>query len=449
MPQEQPPAPERTRSEHPTKEELYAFLLGRLDQEAAAAVLAHLVTECPACGAIMAPISQVMLHPRREPTFPSPFDGSKYDLPLGRFVAKLRRELHRRTAATRARPVPAAVLLEQLLPPRELGGEAAWEHCERLLEESWALRHEDPSGMVLLAAHAVAVAEQIDPELRGPRALADLQARAFAALGNARRVADDLWMAELDLAEARERYRRGTGDPLLLARLMELTASLYRHQRRFEESQKLLAWAYQVYERLGEPHLAGKTLLVRALSAGYDAEPEEAVALFTAALHRLDPARDPDALLACLHTLAWFHAECGRFEEAEEITWSARELYRTCGGELYDLKLVWLEGRIALGLGRPGKAERNFQKARQGFLARDLPYTAAIVALDLAALHLRRGRTGEARTVVSETIEAFDILGIHREAFMAVMLLVEALRQDCLSVGLLESAAAELQRIDR
>jgi tetratricopeptide (TPR) repeat protein len=447
MGEERPAAGEHR--EHPAREELHGFLLGRLDRAAARTVLDHLATDCPACREVLAPVAEVMFRPWREPGLPSPFDEGRYDFPLARFAAAVRREMHRRGVRATRRPAPAHELLAQLLPPRQPGREAAWRQCEALLAESWAMRHEDPGAMLVLAIQAVAVAEEIDPALRGPQALADLQTRAWAALGNARRVTNDVLTPEFDFEKARERFRRGTGDVLLLARLMDLSASLFMDRRQFAEAQKLLAWAFQVYEREGETHLAGKTLLQRALAAGYDAEPDEAVELLTAAFHRLDPARDPEALLACLHALAMAKIDCGHFEEAEDVLWSARELYQACGGRVNDLKLLALEGRIAAGLGRLAKAERNFEQARRGFLALDLPYTAGIAALDLAVVHLERGQAAAARAVVSETIEIFDILGIHREAFMAVALLAEALRQDRLSVAILKSAAAELQLAER
>lgn len=328
-------------------------------------------------------------------------------------------------------------------------GEVAWARCEALLEASWNLRHEDPEGMIFLAAMAVNDAESIDPRTRGPAALADLQARAFAELGNARRVANDPLTAEADLLRARQRADLGTEDPLLLARLMDLTGSLRVAQRRFEEALQLLAWAFALYRDAGENHLAGKVLVTRALALGYEGDSPGAVSLLSAALPLLDAARDPRAAFSCIHSLIWFEAECGNFTSAWRLLWAARKLYPAYGGPRYALKLFWLEGRVAAGQQHTGRAERCFRKAREGFLAMQLPYASALVAMDLGILLLEQGRTAEARALIEETLETFNILRIGREAAGAVILLTQAAQQDQLTVAVLRQAAAEFQKAER
>ncbi|HEX5759112.1 MAG TPA: hypothetical protein VF121_07955 [Thermoanaerobaculia bacterium] len=108
-----------------------------------------------------------------------------------------------------------------------------------------------------------------------------------------------------------------------------------------------------------------------------------------------------------------------------------------------------LEGRIAAGRGRHGRAERSFRAARDGFLAHKLFYTAAVAALDLGVLLLRRGRTAEARALVLETVDTFTFYQIEREANMALLLLTEAARQDRLTITILKSAAADLAKIQK
>ena len=87
-------------------------------------------------------------------------------------------------------------------------------------------------------------------------------------------------------------------------------------------------------------------------------------------------------------------------------------LRRSPRSSLIQVKLLWLDGRIAAGLGHPGRAERCFLEVRKAFLARKLPYTAAVAALDLAILWLERGHTAQARALVAETLETFGLLGI-------------------------------------
>ncbi len=431
---------DRQAAAHPSREDLRRFLLGTLDRASVRAVVAHLVRGCAECAT---PLAAALFPPR-------PFsDGSEYEFPIRKAFRAVHREATRRRPAPAAIPAPARELYAAMLPPLPPGGKRAWRHCETLLEESWKMRHDDPEQMLWLAVIAVAAAETIDPALRGPRALADLQARAWVALGNARRVRDDLQTAEADLLAALERSAAGTGDPLVLAEILEGLGIVYRYERRFEDARRVLGWALRLYERENRRHEAGVALMHMGLAAMYEPASQAAVDHFLAALPRLDPEREPKAIAACLHNLAWTSADCGQLEEARDLAVQSRKLFGDHPEPLNQAKLVWLDGRIAAGFGQLGRAERCFQRARDVFLARKLPYTAGVVALDLAALWLERGRTAEARALVSETVATFGVLRIEREAIMAVLLLSHAVREDRLTVAILQSAAADLQKIER
>jgi len=434
--------PEGTRSPaaHPSREDLRRFAAGTLDQAAARAVVAHLLGGCPDCAA---PLAAAHFPP------PSSSAGDEYEFPIRLALRAFHRETARRRAARATPPAPAREMLAAMLPPVPPGGERAWRHCEALLRESWSVRHDDPEQMLWLASVAVAAAETIDPATRGPRALADLQARAFAALGNARRLGDDLRAAEADLLAALERSAGGTGDPLLFAEILERMGVVYRYGRRFADARRVLGWAFRLYEMVGKTHEAGVALVHLGLAALYDPAPQEAAEHFLAALPRLDAGREPRAVPFCLHNLAASWMDCGRFEEARELVRQSRALFAAHADPLIRVKLVWLDGRIAAGFGQFGRAERCFQQARETFLARKLPYTAAVVALDLAALWLDRGRTAEARALVGETVAAFGLLHVEREAIMAVLLLSQAVTEDRLTVAILQSAAADLQKVER
>jgi tetratricopeptide (TPR) repeat protein len=433
------PAGDRPAAAHLSAEDLRQFLLGTLDHGSVQALLAHLFRGCAECAA---PLAAALYPP------PPSSDGSEYEFPIRRAFRAFYREVTRRRAAA-APPAPARELYAAMLPPLPPGGKRAWRHCEALLEESWRMRYDDPEQMLWLAVVAVAAAETIDPALCGPRALADLQARARAALGNARRVRDDLHAAEADLLAALERSGAGTGDPLVLAEILERLGIVFRYERRFEDARRVLGVALHLYEREDRRHEAGVVLMHMGLAAMYEPASRVAVDLFLAALQRLDPERDPKVIAACLHNLAWTWADCGELEEARDLASRSRKLFADDPDPLIQAKIVWLDGRIAAGFGRFGHPERCFQEARETFRARKLPYTAAVVALDLAALWLERGRRAEARDLVRETIATFGILHIEREAIMAVLLLSHAVREDCLTAAILRSAAVDLQKVER
>jgi tetratricopeptide (TPR) repeat protein len=279
--------------------------------------------------------------------------------------------------------------------------------------------------------------------------VADLQAQAWAELGNARRIANDPNGAEADLATALERARQGTEDPLLLARLMDLTASLYTAQRRFADAFQLLDWVFQIHEREGDAHSAGRALIKKGISCGYALDTEQAVRLFGQGLRLIEPLHDPKLVLSAVHSLIWFLVDGGRLEAASRLLVESRELYAVHAERLDRIKVHWVEGRIAAGIGDDDTAERAFLEVRRDYEEAELPYDAALVSLDLAALWLRGGRSSEIRSLIDETLAVFRARKIRREAIGALLMLREAFEKDRATVALLRNVASELQRLER
>lgn len=87
-----------------------------------------------------------------------------------------------------------------------------------------------------------------------------------------------------------------------------------------------------------------------------------------------------------------------------------------------------MQGDIAAGLGDLTAAEQAYVATRNGFIAQGLGYDTAIVSLDLAALYLRQGRTGDVQRIAEEMIPLLEAQDIHREAFAAIALFQEAAR---------------------
>ncbi len=315
------------------------------------------------------------------------------------------------------------------LTPWSQGGVQKWGLCESLLARSQACRHHDPEQMVLLAERAAAVAMDLAPEEYGPELTADLRARSLAELGNAHRVAEDPEAAERALRSATEESARGTRDPLLLARLMDLTASLRGAQRRFGEAQELLDAVHRLYESHGDRHNAGRALISKGLFKGYDNAPEEAVRLLGTGLALIHPTSDPKLVISAVHNLITFLADCERFREARSLLRRARPYYAE-GDRLNQVKLRWVEGRIAAGLGRLRRAEQFLLRARSELEATGLYFHAALVSLDLAAVWLSQGRTAETRALVGELVATFQARRIAREALAALVLLKDAFDLD-------------------
>ncbi|MEA2561174.1 MAG: MalT-like region [Acidobacteriota bacterium] len=437
------------RIHHPRAIELEAFLLGQLPPREAASVIAHLLTGCASCRKQMEPLAGVVLTPNLIPDEPVEV-GSEYDFPLFRAFAAARRYTtslaRERREAERDREDPP--LREVPLPEVPgVGSPTDWERCEQILARCRELRQGGPAARVAAASLAVSLAERLSPDLRGPCQLADLQARAWAERGNARRVTDDLIGAESDLTTALERAREGTEDPRLLARLLDLTASLRIDQRRLTEAAQLLDWVYAIHLALGEHHEAGRTLISKSNAAAYALDLKTAVRLLSEGLALIDAERDPKLVLATVHNLLSHLVDDGQIAEAERLFRESHALYSAHGGLLDRLKGRWLEGRIASGLSDPAEAERSFQEVRSGFAHAGIPYDMALVSLDLAALWLEQGRTREIQTLLGETVAIFEARGIRREAIAGLLMLQEAIERDRASASLLRAVASELQRL--
>lgn len=328
------------------------------------------------------------------------------------------------------------------------GASQSWGLCETLLSRSQACRYQDPEQMVLLAQRAVAVAEGLDPMEYGRELAADLRARAFGELANAYRVSDDLDAAERMLRRASEWSARGSQDPLLLARILRIAAGQRGAQRRFPEALALLDAAYTIYERHGDRFNAGGALISRGLYTGYGNDPEKAIQYLIAGLAMIHPASDPKVILSAVHNLVNFLTDCGRFHEARRILRRSRKAYFAAGDRLNLIKLRWVEGKIAFGLGEHDIAEAAFRDAQARFEQAGLAYHAAVVALDLTAVLLGRGETMAARKLVEQTITIFRSRRIAREALAALLLLQRSLDTDRSALGVLQTVRTYLKRLE-
>jgi tetratricopeptide (TPR) repeat protein len=430
---------EGRRNNHPRPGELDRFLLGEMSPGQAAPIISHLLSGCAVCREAMMPLASAVLAPEPLPAKPLPLlseSSSEYDVPLLKAFAAAR-EYASTAARTLEAPAPGSRL------PLD------WRRCEALLELCRNLRYSDREKLTLSASLAVTLAERAQASEGEVSALADLQARAWAELGNAYRAADDMGAAEAALGHALERSGQGSGDPLLLARLMEMTAALCTDQRRFSEARRLLDLAEAVYQHEGDTQAGARTLISKGVSAIYSLDSEQAIGFLSEGMRRIDPQQDPKLALVAVHGLLWCLVECGRAAEARKLLGESYPLYEAHGQHFDQLKRVWLEGRIATQLGEDESAERAFQQVGEGYREADLAYDFALVSLDLAALWVGQKRTPEVRGLVDEVITILRARNIQREALGALLMLRKAIDADQATAALLQTVAAQLARLER
>lgn len=321
-----------------------------------------------------------------------------------------------------------------------------WGLLELLVEQSLGMSRQDPRLGEEWGRLALRMADFLDTGDYGAERLEDLQARALAYVGNARRIQSDLESADQTFRQALAHLRRGTGDALELAIFFDLLASLRRSQRRFRESFKLLRKAILIFLELGDQQRAGRSLI--NLSAGllYAGLAEESVPVLYRALDLIDPEQEPRLLLGARHNLIAVLTDTGRFLEARRAYREARPLYRRFPEASLQNRRIWLKGKIARGLGQAKEAESLFLVAREGFLAEGIPYETALVSLDLSLLYAEQGRTPELKRLSAELVPIFASRQIHREALAALAFLQAAVEAERASVEVVERVGDYLRK---
>lgn len=295
-----------------------------------------------------------------------------------------------------------------------------------LLEAGRSLRHHDAQATLRFARLARYAADRLDPHEFGLEQVADLRSLAWAELGNAYRICDDLGRAGRAMSRAVYWSRRGSHSTLLLARVADLLASLLSNQRRFAEGIDLLNLVYELHFSSGRKHLAGRALISSGLLIALGGAPGKAILRIRRGLDLLDPDRDPELAAQALQALLWFLTDLGRFRAARRLLWRSRALFVEHGNALALLRLRWLEGRIYAGLADFSRAEAAFQETRSGFAEHGQVYPAAMAGLDLAALWARQGRHGDVNALAQEMIATFRALRIAREAIVTLLILQKA-----------------------
>ena len=329
----------------------------------------------------------------------------------------------------------------------------SWGFCELLVQRSSRTASEQAAEAIHLADLAVHVADRIsESSLFEESWVYQLRSLAWAALANALRVKGDLQGAarSFDMSDTWwEAGTQGAEDALGYEPIrLDLKASLRTAQRRSPEALQLLDSAIGLFleGEYRDPHLAGRSLVLKAgvhLDMG-DTEP--ALQALKKANGLIDPERDPRLLLCLRHNLVYHLSESGHHQEAADLLPELRALATTHGSTPDRLRLDWVEGRIATGLGHHDQARTLLEAVRQTFLEDNNIYEAALVALDLAISYLEEGKTIEVRELAEDMVTVFRAHDVPREALAALLLFQESARRETATTTLAREVAAALTR---
>jgi tetratricopeptide (TPR) repeat protein len=314
--------------------------------------------------------------------------------------------------------------------------------CELLCESSVHAAADDAEAALGLAELALLIAELIPwEESRRAR----FEGWAWAFVGNARRVGSDLGGADEAFVHCHERWSAGAAEgsgTLDESRLFDLEASLRRDQRRLRESLDLLDRALAITPQEG----VGRILVKKAKTLEEMTEYEKAVEALWQAAPLVDAGRDSRLFLCLRFDLLVNLCHLDRHAEAAPLLREVRELATRLGNGLDLVRLRWLEGKIAAGLGQMEEAISALRQVRGAFADRDIAYDTALVSLELAVLYLDQGRTGEVKTLAQEMTPIFKAQGVHREALAALKLFCEAAEKEAITVDMARRLADYLER---
>ena len=436
---------------HPNGFVLEEFLLSLSNERLG--VLDHLV-QCPACQ------EQVLAIRRRHPgpvarkvaeVLGWPGDPAQYSGPLRKSEDVAENHLALLQEERTAAPGLYVELVKHPAEQRELLLKNSprfhtWGVFELLVERSLETTPRDPAFGEELGLLALRVSKFLDTSRYGSNLIEDLRARAWAHVGNARRVRSNLQGAEEAFAAAYRHLKRGTKDSVERAILLDLEASLRRAQRRFDQALKLLRRAVALFKENGQQHRAGRSLVNMSTIHHYAGNPDQGIPMLYEALDLIDPEQEPRLLLCAKHNLADYLSSASSFLEAQKIYRETRPLYRSFPDAWTQNRRKWVKGKIVRGLGQADQAESLFLAARDGFIAEGIPYDTALVSLELATLYAEQGRTADLKRLAEEMVPIFSSLNIHREALAALAYLKQAAEAERASLEVVRRVADYLRR---
>src|SRR3954451_14514438 len=157
--------------------------------------------------------------------------------------------------------------------------------------------------------------------------------------------------------------------------------------------------------------------------------PERGIARIRQALPLINVMKEPRLELCAQHDLAWFLNDAGKPEEALVVLDRARPVYQQFPDKWTQLRLHWLEGRIAANIGDLFEAETIFSQLWDEFRARNLNHELVLVSIDLAEVLVSRGEAARGVTLIKESYPIMQAWRLHRYALAAWIVFEKAVTQ--------------------
>jgi tetratricopeptide (TPR) repeat protein len=413
--------------DHPSLETVARWLAGELSHEQVVRELApHFLGSCPACRELRKEIDRLLA------------ESGHWDEAV---------------AVVETREAPGLLVLlgegpheERMRRAEEVEELHTWGICQLLLKKVREQVFSDPALAVETAHLAVRLAGHLGNTYH-PDWVLELRARAFAHLGNARRVLGELKGAEDAFLLTDECLQAsGLRNALTEAEVLSLKASLRLDQGRFTEAQELLDRALPLFEDAGHADGVCRTLLQRSKILTTMGMNDLAIDVLRMSAAVIDPEKDRRLFAYANQSLVGSLVLAGRYDEAERLIPEVKKLFGTAAEPLDLLRLRWNEANLAHGLGRLTEAEQAYRALQHDFLNLGNGLDAALISLDLATLLWEQGRTEELKQLAAEIVVVFESREIQREAMVALLLFQQACTEERVTGELLRQIAAQIRR---
>ncbi len=318
--------------------------------------------------------------------------------------------------------------------------------CDLYLEFCDEMIFSDPQVGLEIAQVAPRLAEatprEANPE--GRREDQERLVRAYVVLGSAYR-------AMTRYREAGEAYRKA----LRLCRrrvsvscqadLDQRWAYLHACQGRFADALRFIKRARGRFEAVKDASGAGMAAVIHGAILIRASEFAKAASVLSKALaqYRLDARSEYSAT----HNLAYAVSQAedpARLQVAVEHLQRARQLLGR-RRSVQKCRLYWVEAMIFIRLGKMDQGEQRYRKALAGLIHFGVPYSIALVSLDLSALLRFAGRWPELEELAADTYQRFRELGEDEEALAALKLWHDAAQARTLTEELITEVKDTVQ----
>jgi len=247
----------------------------------------------------------------------------------------------------------------------------------------------------------------------------NLRARALAIRGSSCRVTGNLEDARRYFEEASQLYEE-LEEPLDEADFLRRRVFLHRDLQQWQEAIACANLAAKIFLAAGDNQRYGLVLVVKATVLTRMAQPEPAIPILSKALAYLDYDRSRHAFYSGVHNLTVALAQAPDPSPeliATALRWlrEARRVGPPRGIDsreygyrkrtVPDAKLRHVLGLLLRRSGKPRKAARFLEQARQDLAELEMPLDVVGVALDLGELYAEEGRWAELEQVSTEAVQ--------------------------------------------